>query len=279
MPRSWSTVPPPRSSAQIWCGRVVSSTRELVTESTRARSGALASLILAAIADTVSPGARRISAPSMTDRGRRLDPVLAGVHRGVDLLLLCPEGDVAGQVHLDLGAFRDLRRAGADVAQVVDGDHHVAAAAGHAAHRSRGRAWSSTRSRRTAQLPLWSLELAMTSSSSRSWFTSSPMYAIWDLSSVPLAPCTASSRTRCRMSIGAAEVALHAGQRVAHALDVLAVAFQPRDLGLEARGAGRGQRIVAQVLDPGLRAHLVRHLVHVELAQALVVAAVLRGKL
>ena len=142
MPRSWSTVPPPRSSAQIWWGSVVSSTRALVTGRCARGPGALASLIFAAMADTVSPGARWISAPSMRMRLLPRHAVLAGVHGGIDLLLLRPERDVAREVDADLRILGDLRGVPPDVAQVVHGHHHVPVPAGHAPHGECGTGWS-----------------------------------------------------------------------------------------------------------------------------------------
>ena len=65
IPRSCSTVPPPAVLRPDLVRQGRLEHQRVATGSRLARTGALASLILAAIADTVSPGESRMSAPSI----------------------------------------------------------------------------------------------------------------------------------------------------------------------------------------------------------------------
>ena len=113
-----------------------------------------------------------------------------------------------------------------------------AAPAGHPAHggAERGRLGSVPAKR---ELPLWSLELAMVSSSPRSWSTSSPDVPHLRLVHDAVGALHGQLPDPLQDVHGAAQVALRAGQGVAHGLDVLAVAVRAHDLGLESRGTGR----------------------------------------
>ena len=137
MPRSCSTVPPSASSAQIWWGSV-----RLQHQGVRHRVQAARGRAHSASFDLRRDGRRRCPPGTAGFPRRRcgwrrcLHPVLACVHRGIDLLLLRPEGDVAREIHARPRSPSEISAAPrSDVAQVVHGDDHVPASAGHPARR------------------------------------------------------------------------------------------------------------------------------------------------
>ncbi len=134
MPRSCSTVPPPMSSAQIWCGSVVSRTSAFVTGSRCARTGDVRVVDLRrdggdrvprgeADFGAVDPDGGRPPAPGTGWRPRWSRSAAARPRRRRSRA-----GSPATWAPSEISAA--LR---ADVSQVVHGDHHVPASARHAA--------------------------------------------------------------------------------------------------------------------------------------------------
>lgn len=163
------------------------------------------------------------------DRRVALHPVLCGIDGGIDLLLFGPEGHVPRQVHFDFRALGDLRGIRADVAEVIDGRHHVCGAPGHAAGRraERGRFGERPGEQRVAALVLGIGDDQELVQELVHLFAHVPHLCLVERAVGALDPelTYPLEDVHC-----AAEISLDAGQRAAHVLDVLAVLIQAGDL-------------------------------------------------
>ena len=207
-----------------------------------------------------------------------LHAVLAPVHRRIDLLLLRPESDVARQVDPHLGPLGDLRGVPPDVPHVVDGDHLVTVSPRHAPHGQPE--WR--RPRRGPREEIVAVLVLGIGDGEKL-----PQELIHLLAEIPhlrlvqraVRPLHAQLTNALQDVHGAAQVSLRRGDGAADALHVLPVALVAQDLRLEARRARGGHRVVTQLADARLPADLPVHLVHVILAQARIVVAVVCGQL